>query len=307
MRSLRSYPLPEGVSRVQSPSSINLHKQCPRKYWYRYVAKLPTRPSIHLVRGTVTHTALERFFDTEVANVPDEPQGFFLTMRVVLHEQFKRAWESSREEFTALGLTDEELLGYYDETARMVENYFDYFTDKIRYFSRFLPTKEAWEAVKPAREVEFFSPRHAVRGFMDAIHDENGKKLILDYKTSRKSDITEEYELQLAIYAMLYEERFHTPDLVGIFFLKDGVERLLEVTPEMIERAKREVAQVHLATRSSEMREYPKRPGPLCKWSTGQCDFYDYCFLGKELPGELRERQERLGPGDAGQVPERKV
>ncbi len=284
--------LPEGMARMQSPSSINTFKQCPRKYWYRYWARLPGKPSIHLARGKAVHEALEHFFDTDVTNVPDDPEGFFRTMRVVLLEHFKRAWSAHQEEFDQLDLTPEELTGYYDESLRMVGNYFDYFTDKIKYFTRLLPVKEAWEAVRPTREIEVASRQHGVRGFIDAIHDEAGKTLILDYKTSRKSIISPEYKLQLAIYAMLYTERFRMPELVGIYFLKDGVEQLLDVTPEMIEWAKNEVAEVHLQTRSCAVEEYPKKPSPLCKWATGQCDFYEYCFGGKELPPDVQRRLE---------------
>ena len=32
--------------RVQSPSSISTYKQCPRKYFYQYVLKLPTQGNI---------------------------------------------------------------------------------------------------------------------------------------------------------------------------------------------------------------------------------------------------------------------
>ncbi len=287
-------PLPQGVARIQSPSSINLYKQCPRKYWYRYIARLPSLPSIHLARGKAVHEALDKFFDTDVTNVPDTTEEFFMTMKVVLLEAFKRSWATYENEFAQLPLSEEELTGYYDESLRMVGNYFDYFTDKIRYFTRLLPVKEAWEAVKPGREIEFRSDVHHVRGFIDAIHDEAGKTLILDYKTSRRAEISEEYELQLSIYAMLYEEKFRTPDMVGIYFLKDGVERLLDVTPEMIARAKQEVQDVHVNTCSRDIKDYPKKPSPLCKWSTGQCDFYEHCFEGKPLPAHLRERQQRL-------------
>lgn len=280
MGSYTSIKTPEHIARVQSPSSINMYKQCPRKYYYRYVEKLPTFPSIHLVRGNVTHLALEKFFDTPVDNVPEE--SFFITMKVVLNELFKREWQAA--DFSELELSPERLLGYYDETKEMINNYFDYFTDKMKYFIRFLPIKEAWESVKPTREVEFISSEHYVRGFMDAIHDEAGKTLILDYKTSRKAVITPEYELQLSIYAMLYEEKFRLPEMVGIYFLKAGREMLLEATPKMVDRAKKEVMDVHLGTRSKEMSDYPKKPSGLCKWSTGQCDYYEYCFEGKELP-----------------------
>ncbi len=294
MRSVTTYKLPDGISRIQSPSSINLYKQCPRKYWYRYVGRLPSLPSIHLARGSIVHNALEKFFDSDISNVPEDTTLFFVTMKVILHERFKKEWEAYREELESLELTPEQLTGYYDETVRMIENYFDYFTDKIKYFARLLPIKEAWEAVKPIREAEFLSKEHHVRGFLDAIHTEAGKTLILDYKTSRKAEISPEYELQLSIYAMLYQEQFHMPDMVGIYFLKDGIECLMDVTPDMIEEAKQEIQNVHVATQTKDMKEYPKKPSGLCKWATGQCDFYDYCFGGKPLPGHLKEKQSRL-------------
>ncbi|MBR9692769.1 PD-(D/E)XK nuclease family protein [Candidatus Woesearchaeota archaeon] len=290
--------LPEGITRIQSPSSINLYKQCPRKYWYRYWGKLPGFPSIHLARGKAVHEALEIFFDSDVTNVPDDPDGFFMTMKVVLLECFKRSWAKFQKEFDSLDLSKEELTGYYDQSVRMIGNYYDYFTDKIKYFTRFLPIKEAWQAVKPGREMEFSSREHHVRGFIDAIHDEAGKTIILDYKTSKRAHISPEYELQLSIYAMLYEEKFHMPDLVGIYFLKDGVERLLDVTPEMIEHAKNEIKDVHVNTCSKSIKDYPKKTSPLCRWSTGQCDFYDYCFQGKPLPAHLQEQQTTIDKHD---------
>lgn len=292
MGSYTTIKTPDHIARVQSPSSINMYKQCPRKYFYRYMLKLPTKPSIHLVRGSVTHLALEKFFDTDVTNVPDE--SFFITMKVILNELFKREWENAKGEFGELQMTQEQLLGYFDETRDMVNNYFDYFTDKMKYFTRFLPVKEAWEAVTPSREVEFISENHYVRGFMDAIHDEDGKTLILDYKTSRKAVITPEYALQLGIYAMLYKEKFRLPDMVGIYFLKEGKELLLDADETMVEKAKREVDAIHVATQSKNIQDYPKKPGPLCKWSTGQCDYYEYCFEGKPIPGVEKFQQKTL-------------
>lgn len=277
------------VGRVQSPSSINTFRQCPRKYYYRYIAELPSLPSIHLIRGKVAHAALETFFDTEITNIPAE--GFFFTLKVVLNERFKQEWHAAEAEFAKLELSPERLQGYYDETKRMINNYFEYFMEKSNYFLRFMPPHEAWEAVKPQREMHFESPRHRVHGYIDAIHDEVGKTLILDYKTSRKSVLTPEYELQLGIYAMMYQEQHRTPDMVGIYFLRDGKEVLLDVSQELIESARAAVEQVHLGTQTNEIQDYPKRPGPLCKWSTGQCDYYDYCFLGKQAEERKPEKE----------------
>ena len=49
---------------------------------------------------------------------------------------------------------------------------------------------------------------------------------------------------------------------------------------ELVKHAKFEIEQVHASTTSNEMSEYPQSPSPLCKWRTGQCDFYEVCFGG---------------------------
>ena len=60
------------AKRVESPSSINTFKQCPRKYYYQYVAKLPTVSNIHQVRGNIAHSTLENFYDIDVSGFEQE-------------------------------------------------------------------------------------------------------------------------------------------------------------------------------------------------------------------------------------------
>ena len=60
------------AKRVESPSSINTFKQCKRKYYYSYIEKLPSVPSIHLVRGNIAHSALEDFYDIDVSKFNEE-------------------------------------------------------------------------------------------------------------------------------------------------------------------------------------------------------------------------------------------
>jgi len=118
-----------------------------------------------------------------------------------------------------------------------------------------------------------------VQGYIDAIHkdEESGEIKIIDYKTSKRDKISDDYRLQLAIYALLFHEKYDKyPNQVGLFFLKHG-ERMLDVDEELLEYARKEVEKVHLATKSTDVGDYPKKTSFLCKWSTGQCDFYDHC------------------------------
>jgi hypothetical protein len=76
----------------------------------------------------------------------------------------------------------------------------------------------------------------------------------------------------------LYQEKHGVlPDEVGLYLLRHG-ERVLEATPELVKHAQFEVEQVHASTTSINLQDYSKHITPLCKWRTGQCDFYNTCF-----------------------------
>ena len=261
--------------RLQSPSSILTYKQCPRKYFYRYIAKLPTSKSIHLVRGSIAHKVLEDVYDIDITNIPEE--SFLITMKFVLQEMFRKEWEKSAEELAELGMDGEDLQRYYDETRVMINNFFHYLVERMQQLQH-SSIKEAFLQVKPMREVELHSKYHHVRGYADAIQREGDKLIIIDYKTSKKLEISDDYRLQMGIYCMIYEEMERAPDEIGVFFLKHGRELRVTVTRELIEDARREVTAIHMNTRSKDVRDYPKKTSALCKWSTGQCEFYDTCF-----------------------------
>lgn len=268
----------EGIvepGRLQSPSSILTYKQCPRKYFYRYIAKLPVSKSIHLVRGSIAHKVLEDVYDLDITNIPEE--SFLITMKFALQEMFRKEWEKQAQELAELGMDEAALLSYYDETRVMINNFFHYLVERMQQLQN-TPIKEAFLQVKPMREVELHSKYHHVRGYADAIQREGDKLVIIDYKTSRKMEISDDYRLQLGIYCMIYEEIERAPDEVGVFFLKHGRELRMPVTRNLIEQARREVSAIHMNTRSKDIKDYPRKVSALCKWGTGQCEFYDTCF-----------------------------
>ena len=122
--------------------------------------------------------------------------------------------------------------------------------------------------------------KYDVHGFIDAIYEMNGSVMILDYKTSRKGDMTPDYYLQLGIYAVMYEEvKGVKPNVVGIDFLNHQ-ELLMPVDDKLISETKKELKLIHTKTTSLNKEDYIKKPSPLCKWKTGQCDYYEKCFPG---------------------------
>lgn len=269
------------ASRVQSPSSIGTFKHCPRKYFYQYIKKLPVRENIHLLRGKIAHTVLEKFFDInpEILN----QENYVEELTYYLKNLFHALWSKEKTRIIKLGLTEDQMVFYYEETILMLANWLNHIFERIRkeldHTKNFI---EVFHTIKPAViEEEFRSEIHKVRGFVDYIEIKGDKVKIMDYKTSKKKEMSEQYKLQLAIYALLYEEKYgKRADKVGLWLLKHG-ELTLPVDEELINFAKFEIEQIHYATQTKDISDYGRKEGPLCKWSTGQCDFYDPCMRDK--------------------------
>jgi putative RecB family exonuclease len=262
------------AKRVQSPSSIKTYQQCPRKYYYHYIEKIPSSPSIHTVRGTIAHAVLEDFFDQDVTqfdNVNQAEQAFTQSVQQLLIAK----WKDAQTDLAGLDLTKDEEIKYFEETMMMMFNWLQGFMTKLRNLDE--PLHEAFAHLTPIREQEYRSETHQVRGFIDAIENVQGVVRIMDYKTNSSFKI-EYHHLQLSIYAMMYQEKHgKLPDYTGIYFLR-GPEKLLRVSPAMVDDAKKIIANVHAKTASEDKGDYPMRIQRLCKWRTGQCDYYDFCF-----------------------------
>ena len=69
---------------------------------------------------------------------------------------------------------------------------------------------------------------------------------------------------------------------MGIDFLKHGL-KYLKVDKELIELAKQECSLIQENTKSEDIQDFPMKTSPLCKWATGQCNFYDICFGQKKI------------------------
>ncbi len=265
--------------RIQSPSSINLFKQCPRKYFYQYILQLPTGDNVYQIRGNVVHSVLEDFFMINVNHIDDK--NFENQLKISTQELLVKHWREQKERFDKISLPPDKTLFYFEETLHMLMGWVNLFCKKIKNTKKSF--KEAFLYLTPLAEQHFISQKYGVQGYIDAIEIQDGKIRIMDYKTSSKNEITDEYLLQLAIYVLLYEEKYKKfPDEVGLYLLKFG-EKSIKADRKLLDLAKKEVEMIHKNTQSESMEDYPKNAGPLCKWSSGKCDFYDICFGQKKI------------------------
>ncbi len=258
--------------RIQSPSSINTYIQCPRKYYYSYIEEHPSKPSIHLARGHVVHSVLENFFklDPEKVNPNDYEIEFKKRVQKLLAEYWKE-----EKDFSKLDITKEQLIFYFEESMLMLLKWAGNFSKRIgKMMKGGLSFADAFRKLTPRREELYISQKYRVRGYIDAIEEIGNSIRIIDYKTSKKYDITDGYRLQLAIYALLYEEKHgKKPQKVGINFLKDE-EKFLDVDEGLIEHAKKNISMIHKKTIPDGKEDYPMIPQVLCRY----CDFFNMCF-----------------------------
>jgi len=258
--------------RVQSPSSIKTYKQCPRKYYYAYILELEQPANIHTVRGNIAHDVLEKFFDENISEVTMDDYGPKLKLK--LQQMLLAEWQNYKKELDKLKLTQEQQMHYFEETMMMLFNWLEQFCKKLEQKEGTF--QERFLALTPEREKFYTSEVHKVRGIIDVIEKNETGVRLMDYKTSASQEL-DEHLLQLGIYSILYHEKHGImPTQVGVYFLK-GKETTIKVDDELLNMAKKEIENIHNKTTTREMNNYPKQPGPLCKWSTGQCAFYDIC------------------------------
>jgi ATP-dependent exoDNAse (exonuclease V) beta subunit len=67
--------------------------------------------------------------------------------------------------------------------------------------------------------LRLFSDKLRLMGIIDALYQNPGQAMIIDYKTSQKTVVTDDMTRQAALYALLYQDRYGAaPEAVGNSF-----------------------------------------------------------------------------------------
>jgi putative RecB family exonuclease len=244
-------PLIDAQGRVRlSFSRIDAYENCPRRFRYAYVDKLPGRAGPHLSFGTSIHAALEDFYDRKLPACPSEED--------LLTSLYER-WDST-------GFADldrDEQLAFYRHAQDVLR----------RYHRRAAPTyrlpaaTEAWFELPIGYEA-------TVVGSIDRVDvDDEGRFHVVDYKTNRKVKDRQRVagSLQLAIYALACRHLFGAlPATVSLDFVVPGVEIRVDVEDLDLEDARQRVLDTAAAVRAE---RYDPTPNRLCDW----CDFRAVC------------------------------
>lgn len=238
--------------RILSPTAINTYLSCPRKYYLRYIKRLRTKPSIHLIRGNIIHKTIQAFHK-ECARGPPASEA---EISESLLKTFNQLWQESKRDLDALGLPQGEIDAFHDDSERMLLN-----------FANWASRQESPPLVNDS-EIRIFSDYLGLMGIIDAVRISNhGHITLTDYKTSKNPTVTDEIMRQAVLYALLYRDRFNKiPDLVCIHFLKNPGDPIeIHIDELFLEYAEILLESVREKTHSTDENDYPCTCGGYCQ------------------------------------------
>lgn len=237
--------------RILSPTAINTYQSCPRKFYLRYIKRLKTKPSIHLIRGLIVHKTLHQFNKNHTKTLPGIPLEKMCQELLTI---FNKMWEESENSLNALGLPEEQIEFFHHDSELMLLNFGQWL------FNNGLSTADL-------AETKMWSNNLRIMGIVDAVHIIGDKVILVDYKTSKYAKITEDIKRQAILYALMYQDKYgKAPDEVWIHFLKVQDDPLpIHIDENILEYGKVLIDSVHEKTTSKDEEDYPCKCGGYCE------------------------------------------
>ena len=261
---------------VFSHSSISAFENCPKKYAFRYIDKIPAdSESIEGFVGKRVHEVLERLYQfTDAGKLPS-------LARVLerYHANWDACYDGERVRIVREGTT---LAHYRTMGERCIEGY---------YRSHYPFDAETTLGLeRPVRVSLDSEGRYRLRGFIDRlVRAPDGALEIHDYKTSARMPPRKilERDRQLALYEIAIRKEWQHSGEVRLVWLYLAPNRryIARRTSEELDRVRSEV--MALIDRIRTEAEWAPRETPLCRW----CEYRDRCPLwndASEIPPPAR-------------------
>lgn len=238
-----------------SASRVNTYKQCPRKYYYTYIEKLPRKHWAHFDLGTLVHGTLEFFHDKYRDDEKTKPEN----LKRLMKESFRKQRELMISE--GENISAETLL----EARDLLTGYLKRISEK-GIGAEILSVEQDFEMI--------LTDKYKVQGYIDRIDmDPDGTMHIKDYKTNKKTKYMKPFQLQVYGIPLLdmYPdvEKFRGSYIMMRF---EGMHMSYDFTREDVEKVKREL--IAHGNKITEEETWRAKPSALCDW----CDFKDPCL-----------------------------
>lgn len=247
-----------------SPSSLSTFEQCPLKYKYTRIDKLPEPPTTATLMGNFVHEVLENFYALE----PSER-----TIPAV-KQLSGQVWANSEWRERILPTMQS------DYSVKSGKTSVDELINKFRWQSWFcienIFTVEEPATISPSgieHELNGKISGVSIKGFIDRWSETNDGLVISDYKTGkspRKQYAFDKF-MQLLIYGIVLGDEQQKPiDELQLIYLKDN--QLLSMKPSTDDISKTKLRITNAwdgIVERCESGEWEPKPHRLCDW----CNF----------------------------------
>ena len=262
-RETKNWEMPKRLSYSQ----ISSFKDCPRKYEYSYIYKIPGEGSPALSFGISMHNTLKRFYDyLEISEIPSlfEEKRDDLEMLFSIYDNsfIYSDYLSRKHQQQAYEGGKETLKKYYEENGPQF---------KLPYLS----------------EKSFVIPMgdYVFSGRFDRVDKlDDGSVEVIDYKTGKvKKQKEVDKDLQLSLYALACRDALNLkPSKLTLYFLSQNEKVESLRSDEQMDKAKSEFIGI-----ADQMKESDFAPTPgmfVCQY----CPYRNICNAsGKRQAGKL--------------------
>jgi len=275
-----------------SPTAIALYFECPRKFFYVHIRKIPEKPTPAKVKGTITHKILDHFFNyVNIADINEEDWHIlWKRFNKVLVSLLDTEWKMIGKEYPDCFKSEKQKSEDYEETKKFLDFYAAKLAFTLTEKMCTLDKNSEWfeEELKrfffpKDREVKVNLENNNISGIIDKTLSLFGNGIaIVDYKTSKcplPHFIPESHLKQCKAYAYLWKENFNElPKHISLYYLRTGESVYYPIKEEDIEEIRRDIEEIR--SKKPVPEEFPKVKSKLCEY----CDFNRYCFPegGKE-------------------------
>ena len=256
-----------------SPSSASMFRQCPQRWKFRYVDKLPDPPGESAVAGTFAHRVLEELLGLD----PDErtPQSAKQIASAVWAET------TAGKDFVALNLDPDGVRNFKWTAWRAIEGLWD---------------------IEDPKEVDILETETRVSvsldgvpfvGYIDRVEQDADGLVVSDYKSGRapRRRYSESRLEQVLLYAAALAEIHGTlPVRARLMYLGQRIDETAVTAEAIAEVTGRLVETWDELLERTTTGDFPPQPGPLCGW----CAYVRSCPEGlaeverRHLAGTLR-------------------
>jgi CRISPR/Cas system-associated exonuclease Cas4 (RecB family) len=216
----------------------------------RYVKKLPTKPSIFLVQGSLIHKTIHKFQQKLIRFEQVLPEHVDCDLWAI----FDELWQNASPQLQKLEISQSEKDACYDRCKQMLSNFANWFNENN-------------QPVADLTEAKIWSKKLGLMGIVDTVYSTSHNPVVIDYKTSVRPEITEDIRRQAILYALLFEDKFQVlPRKILIHFLQSpGYPKAIKIDHADLDHGRQLIQAVRNSITSHDKADYPCTCGGYCQ------------------------------------------